>query len=339
MLVLVDRWAMRPHRRQSNTQSPPPAHPFCYSPARPAHVTSSDPASHEARRGLAAALTAFVIWGLLPVYLRPLRHVDALEIMANRLVWCCLFVLAWLALRGELGQVRAALANRGTRLRLTATAVLISINWIVYVWGVTRGHVIETSLGYFINPLVNVLLGVALLSERLNRVQWAAVALAALGVAYLTWIAGRAPWIALVLALSFGLYGFLRKVVDVDALAGLAAETALIAPIGAGYLIFLELSGDGALGHSGPFVDALLLAGGPLTAIPLALFAFGARRVLYATVGLLQYVGPTLQLLLGVFLYGEPFPAARMIGFGLIWLALIVYAVEGLWRAHTARAG
>ena len=302
-------------------------------------LTTPQPTDRIDGRGLAAAATAFFIWGLMPLYLKTLHSVPILQITAHRLVWGCVFAFVWLAWRGILPQVRAALLDPRTAWRLALSAVLISANWIAYVYGVANDRVVETSLGYFINPLVNVLLGVAVLSERLNRVQWVAVALAGLAVAYLTWIAGRAPWIALVLALSFGLYGLLRKVVDVDALAGLAAETALIAPIGAGYLIFLELSGAGSLGHAGPFTDVLLLAGGPLTAIPLALFAFGARRVLYATVGLLQYVGPTLQLLLGVFLYGEPFPAARMIGFGLIWLALIIYAAEGLWRAARARAG
>jgi chloramphenicol-sensitive protein RarD len=295
------------------------------------------PAEQDARasfRGLVAALSAFVIWGLLPLYLRPLAHVDALQIMANRLVWCCLCVLAWLALRGELAMVRAAIAEPATRIRLCASAVFISINWLVYVWGVTHGHVVETSLGYFINPLVNVLLGVAVLRERLDRVQWCAVALAASGVAYLTWVSGRPPWIALLLAFSFGMYGLLRKLAAVEALAGLAAETALIAPIGVAYLAFLELSGTGALGREPPAISALLLGGGPLTAIPLTLFAFGARRLRYATVGILQYAAPSLQLLLGVFVYREPFPAQRMIGFGLIWLALILYGANGLWRAR-----
>jgi chloramphenicol-sensitive protein RarD len=297
-------------------------------------VQPATPDLRESRRGLSAALGAFVIWGLLPVYLRPLAQVDALQITANRLVWCCLFVLGWLALRGELGQVRAALALRATRFRLVASALLISINWIVYVWSVTHGHVVESSLGYFINPLVNVLLGVAVLSERLNRAQWSAVAIAALGVSYLTWLAGRPPWIALVLALSFGLYGLLRKTVAVEALAGLAAETALIAPIGVAFLLVCELDGSAALGHRGAAVSALLLGGGPVTAIPLALFAFGARRIRYATLGLLQYVGPSLQLVLGVVLYGESFTAARALGFGLIWLALVLYAADGVWRAR-----
>jgi chloramphenicol-sensitive protein RarD len=291
---------------------------------------------NDAGRGLVAGLSAFTIWGLLPLYLRPLQQVSATQIMANRLIWCCAVVLGWLAVRGQLGELRAALGERATRVRLTATALLISTNWLVYVWGVTHGYVVETSLGYFINPLVNVLLGVVVLRERLNRVQQLAVALAALGVVYLTWLAGRPPWIALVLACSFSLYGLLRKVVAASPLVGLGAETLLIAPLGAAYLAYCELSGQGALGHAGPAVTALLLAGGPLTAIPLALFAFAARRIRYATVGLLQYIGPTLQLVVGLGLYREPFPAQRMFGFALIWLALVVYAGDGLLAARRA---
>jgi len=273
----------------------------------------------------------------MPLYLRPLQEVSALQIMANRLVWCCLAVLLWLGLRGELGEVRAALRERATRLRLTATAVLISINWLTYVWGVTHGYVVESSLGYFINPLVNVLLGVVVLHERLNRVQWLSVALAASGVVYLTWLAGRPPWIALVLAASFSLYGLLRKVVAASALAGLGAETTLIAPLGAAYLGYCELTGQAALGHAGSVITPMLLAAGPLTAIPLALFAFGARRIRYVTVGLLQYVGPTLQLVIGLTIYREPFPLERMLGFAPIWLALIVYAADSLLASRRAR--
>lgn len=285
-------------------------------------------------RGHAAAIGAFLIWGLLPLYLRPMNEVPALQIMSHRLLWCCLFVMLWLGFRGQLGNVRAALADGPTRLRLFATAILISINWIVYVWGVNGGHVVETSLGYFINPLVNVLLGVLILKERLNRPQWVAVAFAFAGVAWLTIQNGRLPWIALTLAVSFGLYGLLRKMVKVDAIAGLGAETLLIAPMAAAYLIWLEATGRGAFGNTTLLIEGMLVAGGLVTAIPLALFAFGARLIPYSTIGLIQYIGPTLQLLLGVFLYGEPFEQTRAIGFGLIWMALIVYAGDGLLRAR-----
>jgi chloramphenicol-sensitive protein RarD len=220
------------------------------------------------------------------------------------------------------------------RTRLFLSAALISANWITYVWGVANDRVVETSLGYFINPLFNVILGVVALSERLNRAQWSAVALAAFGVAYLTWSAGHPPWISLVLAFTFGMYGFVRKVIQVDALAGFGAETLLLLPFGVGYLIWCETAGIGSLGHSSLGIDTLLVLGGPITAIPLVLFAFGARRIPYSTVGLLQYIGPTLQLLLGVFAFHEPFGGPRLIGFSLIWSGLAIYALDGIWRSR-----
>ena len=287
-------------------------------------------------RGLAAASGAFLMWGLLPLYLKLLQSVPALQVTAHRLLWGCLFAFGWLALRHQLGEVKAALANPKVRWRLCLTAALISINWVVYVWGVANNHVVETSLGYFINPLVNVLLGVVVLSERLNRTQWTAVAFAAAGVSYLTWTAGHLPWISLALAISFGLYGLVRKVVHVDSLAGLATETLILLPFGIAYLIWCETAGTGVIGHAGLGMDALLLLGGPLTAIPLVLFAYGARRILYSTIGLLQYIAPTIQLLLAVYIYREPFGGARAAGFALIWTALAIYAADGMWRARKA---
>jgi chloramphenicol-sensitive protein RarD len=288
------------------------------------------------RTGLTAAISAFAMWGVLPLYLNLLAVVPALEIMAHRVVWCCLFVLAWLALRGELAAVRAALANPATRLRLAATGGLISVNWLVYVWAINNGHVIEASLGYFINPLVSVALGVVVLSERLNRAQWAAVGLAAVGVVYLAIVAGRPPWIALVLAMSFGLYGLLRKVVAVESVPALATETLLLTPLAGAYLLWLGAQGSGAFGRLGVGLDLLLLGSGLVTAVPLALFAYGARRIPLSTVGLAQYLAPSMQLMLGVFFFGEPFPRARAIGFVLIWLALAIYATDGLRRSRAA---
>jgi chloramphenicol-sensitive protein RarD len=220
------------------------------------------------------------------------------------------------------------------RWRLCLSAALISVNWAVYVWGVANDRVVETSLGYFINPLVNVLLGVVVLSERLNRAQWTAVAFAAAGVSYLTWTAGHLPWISLALGISFGLYGLVRKVVHVDALAGFATETLIVLPLGIAYLIWCEMHGAGAFGHAGLDMDMLLILGGPVTAIPLVLFAYGARRIPYSTIGLLQYTAPTIQLLLAVYVYHEPFGGARAVGFALIWAALVIYAVDGIWRAR-----
>jgi chloramphenicol-sensitive protein RarD len=284
-------------------------------------------------RGLAAAATAFFIWGLLPLYLKALQAVPVLQVTAHRLVWGCVFAFLWLRMRGEIGQVWAALREPATRWRLCASASLISINWITYVHGIAANRVVETSLGYFINPLVNVLLGVLLLSERLNAAQWIAVTIAAAGVAWLTWTAGHPPWISLTLAFSFGLYGLVRKVISVDALAGFASETLLLAPIGIAYLIWCELgTATGVMTNGSVGLYALLMFGGPLTAIPLVLFAFGARRIPYSTVGLLQYIGPTIQLMLAVFAFGEPFHGPRVAGFVLIWTALALYAADGVWR-------
>jgi chloramphenicol-sensitive protein RarD len=303
--------------------------------ARMRRADSSNSPSHPAAgsgAGLAAAIAAFTIWGAMPAYLKPLQAVGALEIMAHRIVWCCLLVFAWLAVRGELQAVRAALADRGVRLRLVASATLISLNWLVYVWAVAHDHVIDSSLGYFINPLLSVVLGVMVLGERLNRPQQVAVGLAVIGVLHLAVVAGRPPWIALALAATFGLYGLIRKVVVVDAVPGLATETLLLTPFALAWLVWLEWRGIGALGRAAPHVSALLVGSGLITALPLALFAYGARRIPLSTVGLVQYIGPTLQFLTGVWLFREPFSRERAVGFVFIWTALAIYAGDGLWR-------
>lgn len=287
-------------------------------------------------RGLAAGIAAFAIWGLFPLYLHPLRDVPATQVIAHRIAWSCLILLAWMALRGELGRLSAALGNPKLASRLALTAVLISANWLVYVWGVTHQHIVETSLGYYINPLVNVLLGVVVLHERLNRAQWLAIALAAIAVGYLTVLAGRPPWIACTLAVSFSLYGFVRKVISVEALPGLASETLLLAPLAVAYLLWCRAVGTGALGTAGAGIDALLIGSGLVTAIPLLLFAYGARRLPYSTVGVLQYIAPSLQLLCGVVVYRERFGLERAVGFAIIWTALLIYAADGLWRARSA---
>lgn len=289
-------------------------------------------AEQAARNGFLAALAAHTIWGLVPLYLHLLISVPAAQIMAHRLVWCFVVVFLWLLLRKSLSPVWAALANPALRWRLGASAILISTNWLVYVWAVNNGHVIESSLGYFINPLINVALGVALLGERLSRVRWAAVILAALGVVYLTVMQGRLPWIALVLGTSFGLYGLIRKVIPVEAIEGLAAETALVTPLGVLYLLWCEASGSGVLLSADWHILLLLLAGGLVTAIPLSLFAYGARRIPYSTIGLIQYIGPSIQILLGIFLFREAFTRIQAISYGLIWVALALYAFDGLRR-------
>jgi chloramphenicol-sensitive protein RarD len=285
-------------------------------------------------RGLAAASAAFTIWGLFPVYLHPLSGVPATQVIAHRVTWSCVFLLGWMLARGELGRLSTPLSSARLLTRLAASALLISCNWLVYVWSVTHAHIVDSSLGYFINPLVNVLLGVLVLHERPNPVQWSAIALAAIAVIYLTVLAGRPPWIALALATSFSLYGLVRKVISVDALPGLATETLLLMPLAVGYLLWCEAAGTGALTTAGAAVAALLLGSGVVTAVPLFLFAYGARALPYSTVGVLQYIGPSLQLMCGVLFYHESFAPARAAGFVLLWAALLLYAADGLWRAR-----
>lgn len=285
-------------------------------------------------RGLSAAAAAFAIWGLLPLYLQLLQSVSVLEITAHRMLWGCLCGFGWLAVRGELNQMWSALANPQTRLKLCASATLIAINWSIFMWGIATHHVVELSLGYFISPLVNVALGVVLFRERLNRVQWLSVAVAAAGVLYLTWTAGRPPWLSIALAVSFSLYGLVRKVAKVEALPGFTGETLLLLPLAAGYVLWCELSGFGAISNSSLHIDALLLLGGPLTAVPLVLFAIGTRRIPLFTVGLLQYIAPTLQLASAVLLFNEPFTGPRIIGFAMIWAALALFALDGVIRAR-----
>jgi chloramphenicol-sensitive protein RarD len=302
---------------------------------------TSAPAAHTAppalpARGLAAAAGAFGIWGLFPIYLAGLTSISAIEITAHRVAWSCVFVLALLVVRKQLGTLSAAIARPGVSLRLATTAILVSINWIAFVWGVNHDRVVEVSLGYYINPLVNVLLGILVLSERLNRIQWISVALAAVGVTYLTVETGHLPWIALTLAFSFGLYGLIRKTANVDALPGLAIEMMLLAPLAIGYLIWSEWQGVAALGHTTRLIDLLLVFSGVITAIPLFLFSYGARRLPYSTVGILQYIAPSLQLATAVLVFGEPFERGRLVGFAFIWVALLIYAGDSLLKTRRA---
>jgi chloramphenicol-sensitive protein RarD len=286
--------------------------------------------------GLLAALASFVVWGAFPFYLKPLYDVPSMQIIAHRVAWACVFVLVWLSVRGDVGSLRKLFSDRALVGRLAISALLITINWVAYVWGVGHGHVVETSLGYFISPLVNVLLGVVVLRERLNVMQWTSVGIAAAAVIYVSVATGALPWIALTIAASFSLYGFLRKIMHVEALQGLAVETLLLMPLASGYLIWCEAMGTGVLGHSSLAVDALLVGCGPMTAVPLFLFAFAARVIPYSTLGLMLYIAPSLQLLSGIFVYHEPFAGARALGFVLIWVALLIYAGDGIWRARRA---
>ncbi len=284
------------------------------------------------RQGLLAAAVAYLIWGLFPIYWKLLLTVDAPQIMAHRIVWCLLFVSIWLGARQGWGWIRE-LSPRLLAM-LSTSAVLISINWLIYIWAVNSGHIVETSLGYFINPLVSVLMGVLILRERLTPGQWLSVAIATCGVLWLTFQLGHLPWIALTLAFSFGGYGLVRKLAVVPSVQGLAVESGLLFLPALGYLLWAEYSGNGAFGHVSLRMNALLVIAGLITALPLILFAIGARSVPLSTIGILQYLAPTLQLCVGVFLFDEPFSHAQAIGFGCIWFALGIYAIDGLWRAR-----
>lgn len=281
--------------------------------------------------GIVYACAAFVMWGLFPLYFHRIATVAPLEVVLHRSAWSLLFVLALLLGLRRFGWMRGLLTRPRRLLAFATSAVLLSGNWLVYVYAVQSGQVVEASLGYFINPLVNVLLGVLVLHERLRRVQWVAVGLAAIGVLWLTAIAGRLPWIALALALSFGLYGLMRKTASLGALEGLAIETMLLAPVVVPVLAWWTASGHGAMARGDLALDAWLVIGGPLTALPLLLFAAGARRLPLATIGLLQYLSPTIQLAIGVGVFGEPFDRVRLVGFGFIWAALLLYSLDG-WR-------
>jgi chloramphenicol-sensitive protein RarD len=291
----------------------------------------------ERRIGVVAGLGAYVLWGTFPLYFPLLEPAGGLEIVAHRVAWSLLFVALLLTVRRGWSQVRAAFADRRTLLVLAAAAVLIAVNWTVYVYAVNSGHVIEGSLGYFINPLVSVVLGVAVFRERLRRLQWVAVGIAVLAVVVLTVDYGRPPWIALTLATSFGLYGLMKKLVRVEAVPGLFVETAVVLLPALAVIGVLEAHGDAAFGHVGVGEAFLLVSTGLATAVPLLLFAFSARRVPLSTVGLLQYVTPLMQLAIGVFVYDEPMPAARLAGFGIVWLALVVFTVDSLRQAHSSR--
>jgi len=286
---------------------------------------------------VAAGLGAYGLWGLSPLYFPLLEPAGGLEIVAHRVAWSLLFVGLLLTVRRNWGQVRAAVRRPRALLVLALAAVFIAVNWLVYVYAVNSGHVVEASLGYFINPLVSVVLGVFVFRERLRRLQWVAVGIAVVAVAVLTADYGQPPWIALTLAVTFGLYGLLKKLVRVEAAPGLFLETAVVVVPALVVIGVLEQRGDAAFGHVGVGHTLLLVGSGIATAVPLLLFAAAARRVPLSTVGLLQYVTPLMQLGIGVFVYSEPMPPARLVGFAIVWLALAVFTVDSLRAAHSAR--
>ena len=301
----------------------------------PAGARRTVPAVDERRLGMAAGLGAYALWGLFPLYFPLLEPAGGLEIVAHRVLWSLLFIALLLTVLRRWSQVRALVSDRRRLLVLAGAGFLIAVNWLVFVYGVNSGHVVETSLGYFINPLVSVLLGVVVFAERLRPLQWVAVGIATVAVVVLTVDYGRPPWIALGLAASFGLYGVMKKLVRVEAAPGLFVETAMVAVPAAVVLAVLHAHGAGTFGTEGAGHALLLATSGTATAIPLLLFAAAARRIPLSTVGLLQYLTPLMQLAIGVFVYGEEMPPARLAGFVIVWAALAVFTADSLRHART----
>jgi len=279
-------------------------------------------------RGIALALAAYGLWGIVPIYWRLLSKVPAFEITVHRVLWCALFVLALSLARGRWRQLAAMARNLPLLGTLALTSVLISVNWTIYIYCVATHQLVESSLGYYINPLVSIVLGVTLFGERLSRLRLVAVLLATGAVAVQAVELGHLPWIAPALALSFGFYGYFRKKADVDALDGLTVETWILFPLTFGLVLYWGVSGSGAFPSAGFTADALLILGGPITALPLAMFAAGAQRIRLSTLGFLQYFSPTITLALAVFGFGETFSRTDAITFGLVWAALLLVALE-----------
>ena len=289
------------------------------------------PDSRAAGRGALAAAACYFAWGLFPIYWKQLTDVDATELIAHRHIWSLGFVLIVMAAGGGFGELRAALHSRTALQWHAASGILLTINWLVYVWGVNHGHVLETSLGYFLVPLVNVALGRLVLHERLRPAQWIAIGCAAGGVALLLLRVGRLPWISLTVAATFGVYGLLRKKSPLGPLTGLGLETLLLFPFALGFLAWQQSTGAGALGRVSFLEHGLLGSAGVVTAIPLLLFAYGARRIRLSTLGLLQYIAPTVQFMIGLWVYHEPLSRGQAAAFAFIWCGLALYTADNLW--------
>jgi chloramphenicol-sensitive protein RarD len=300
---------------------------------------STKGARSESERGVLFGIAAYGMWGVFPLYFNALAPAGALEILVNRVVWSMLFcVFAWLVIR-DLSWIRPLVAVPRRLLLLTIAAFVLAINWGGYIYAVSIDNVVESSLGYFINPLVLVLMGVLILHERLRPMQWAAVAIGAVAVLVIAFDYGRPPWIALTLAFSFAIYGFIKKQVgtQIGALASMTTETAVLAPFALAVLVWIQVRGDGTLTHDAPWHGLLLMASGVITAVPLICFAAAARRVPLTTMGLLQFLAPVLQLICGVVILGEHVPPVRWVGFGLVWIALVLLTVDS-WRAAATRS-
>jgi len=291
------------------------------------------------RRGVAYALCAYSLWGLFPLYFKAVAHLPPLDILAHRVLWSLSFVAVLVSWRIGWGWLGPVLRDRRILRVFALSTLMVFLNWAIYIWAVARGRVVDASLGYFMNPLVNVLLGFVVLHERLRPVQWMSVALAAGGVVWLTWVAGAPPWIGLSLAAAFGLYGLLRKTASLGAWEGFALETLFMLPFALLYLGWFAARGEETFPGLPLTMQLLVIASGPVTALPLLFFAAAARRIPLSTLGLIQYLGPSVQLLLAIFLFGEPFGGAKALGFAAIWAALVLYTGDMLWRGWRAGRG
>ena len=281
-------------------------------------------------KGIWNGIAAYAMWGFFPIYWKLLHQVPALQVIGHRIGWSFGLLTLYIVLTQKWNDFRSVAFNRKTMGIYAIAGVLLSFNWLIYVWGVNAGFIVETSLGYFINPLFSVLLGVIFLHERLRPMQWVPIALAAIGVIYLTVTYGRLPWIALSLALTFGLYGFVKKLSPLGSVYGLTLETGIVFPVALLYLVFVQSNGTGDFLHDGATVDLLLIGAGIVTTIPLLMFASAAKQIPLNMIGVLQYLAPTIQFLIGVLIYKEPFDTTRLIGFGIVWLALIIFWVESI---------
>lgn len=290
----------------------------------------------EQRRGFGFGLTAYLIWGIFPLYWKLLDSSGAVELLAHRILWSLLTIVALVLVRRRSGQVRALLADPRRRWPLVAASVLISVNWGVYIWGVNHDRIVETSLGYFITPLFTVLLGVVILKERLRVAQWIAVGIAFLAVVGLTIENGRPPWVSIILTFSFGFYGFIKKKAGAGAIEGMAIESATIAPLALVAILVLGFQGSSTVTHEGPGYLILVLLTGPLTAVPLLLFGAAATRISLTTLGLLNYITPIMQFILGVLVFHERMSTMRWAGFGLVWLALTIFTWDSMAKRRRA---
>lgn len=294
-------------------------------------------ARQNARTGVAFGVAAYLWWGLVPIYFKAVAHVPETEVLAHRIIWSTVLLAALMCWFGRWPVALASLKSRKTMVTLGATTVLIAVNWFMFIWAVANDHLLEASLGYFINPLLNVLLGVVFLRERLRPWQIVSVIIAAIGVSYRTFELGELPVVSLVLAGTFGMYGLLRKTAPVDALTGLTVETALLLPLAVGYAVFITIDDRASFCTVSVGTSVLLAMGGVVTAVPLLWFTNAARRLRLSTLGFLQYIAPTLQFLLAVIVFGEPFHRAQLVSFGCIWIALAIYSADAVLSSRSGK--